>query len=114
MAGDDTLYGQGGADDINGGPGKDLIGGGDGPDRLVGGAGSDRIKGGPGNDNIFAANDEASDFVFCGAGFDSARVNSNDVVDGAVANTLVTSAVTSCERLFVNGILLPTAPLAQQ
>lgn len=94
----DRVYGGAGNDLVDGGPGNDLVSGGTGNDRLVGqagndtlvgylgndrlvgGAGSDRLNGGPGNDVIFAK-DGRRDFIKCGTGFDTVRIDRIDVVN---------------------------------
>jgi len=60
VAGDNQLYGEGGADTINGSSGADRIFGGEGEDILTGNGGVDRIWGGDDNDTLYgsAGNDE--------------------------------------------------------
>jgi len=109
--GADTTYGYGGGDTINGSTGNDFLHGGADGDVIIGGADNDRTRGEDGNDSLRVAGDTSNrDYVNCGAGSDTAFVDSNDVVDEAVAQTLVVNTATSCERLFVNGILIPTGP----
>jgi Ca2+-binding RTX toxin-like protein len=52
LAGDDTVYGNGGDDTINGGGGNDTLIGGDGNDTLNGDGGTDWMFGGDGNDTL--------------------------------------------------------------
>lgn len=67
---DDAIFGRGGRDRIFGKRGND---------RLSGGPGRDRIYGGPGRDLILARGGGA-DFVDCGPGKDTARVDPHDRV----------------------------------
>ena len=85
--GNDELSGEGGRDSLDGQRGNDEMNGGDGNDRLKDRKGADTFNGGDGNDRIDARDrgrerGEASsaDTVDCGAGTDSARVDSNDTV----------------------------------
>jgi Ca2+-binding RTX toxin-like protein len=93
QAGDDRADGGRGDDTIDGGRGDDTLRGGAGDDRLRGGAGADwltdhrgtdRLSGGAGNDRIDArdqrGSDDRRDVVDCGAGDDTALVDSDDVV----------------------------------
>jgi Ca2+-binding RTX toxin-like protein len=74
QAGNDTLDGAGGGDQVAGGEGDDTLTGGPG--------GGDLLSGEDGNDTIFAR-DGATDFaVHGGLGFDRARVDGADPVDG--------------------------------
>jgi Ca2+-binding RTX toxin-like protein len=110
--GDDQVYGEDGADTLHGSLGNDFLSGADGPDTIFGGPDDDRARSHGGNDTINVEGDSSNrDFVNCGAGdSDTARVDSNDVVDNTVAETLVVNTAMSCERIFVNGILIPTGP----
>lgn len=113
QAGNDTMNGEDGNDTLKGSFGDDYIRGYNGSDTLYGHPGSDRLRGGPGNnDTIYAAGDTSNrDYVHCGTGTgDTAYLDTNDVVDGVVADTLVVNSGFSCERIFVNGILIPTGP----
>jgi Ca2+-binding RTX toxin-like protein len=79
--GNDQLYGGWGNDRVVGGSGDDALYGGVGRDRLVGGPGSNVYRGGPGKDSLNARNG-TEDFVDCGAGRDTARVDRIDFVKG--------------------------------
>jgi hypothetical protein len=88
LGGNDVIRGGGGNDIILGGPGDDVLRGGAGNDKLIGGTGNDRLVGGPGrdillgnrgNDQLFAR-DGAKDVVDGGPGYDTATVDSHDVV----------------------------------
>jgi hypothetical protein len=68
--GNETLVGSAGANQLTGGTGNDSIDGGAGNDVLTGGAGDDSIN----------AKDGYADFVSCGAGTDTATVDSLDTV----------------------------------
>ena len=93
QAGDDRANGGRGDDTLDGGRGNDTLRGGAGDDRLRGGAGddvlsddrgTDRLSGGAGDDHIDARDrrgrNDRRDVVDCGAGDDTARVDSDDVV----------------------------------
>src|SRR4051794_22320145 len=93
QAGDDRANGGRGDDVINGGRGDDTLRGGAGDDRLSGGAGddvltddrgTDRLSGGAGDDRINSRDrrgtNDRRDVVDCGAGDDTALVDSDDVV----------------------------------
>jgi hypothetical protein len=80
-AGRDFLSGGAGADLLNGGAGADRLSGGAGWDTLVGGAGGDRLAGGAGRD-LIRARDGVRDRVDCGAGRDTAILDSRDVAIG--------------------------------
>lgn len=77
--GADTIAGNGGPNTIDGNTGNDVLSGGGGVDLLRGGIG----------DDSFAAEDGVRDFVFGGAGFDSAaldrRVDGDPVSDVAIS-----------------------------
>ena len=79
LGGNDTFRGLGGPDRLVGGAGVDLMEGdgaadnmygGEGEDRMVGVAGRDHVYGGPGDDLVSTIDDNAVDFVDCGAGYD--------------------------------------------
>jgi Ca2+-binding RTX toxin-like protein len=109
--GNDAVYGEQGNDTLKGDLGDDFVSGGGGGDTIYGGPDDDRMRGVDGNDNIFAAGDASNrDYVDCGADRDTAHVDSNDIVDGVEADTLVLNSGLSCERLFVNGIEIPKRP----
>ncbi len=127
--GDDRAVGRAGNDEVNGGDGNDTVNaeegadtvrGSFGNDYLNGAAGADTIYGGPGDDSmygtenddtIYASGDASNrDYVDCGTGTDRAYLDSNDVVDGVLAQTVVVNTARSCERLYVNGVLIPTGP----
>jgi hypothetical protein len=85
-AGDDTIDGGRGNDNIRGGAGDDRVRGGAGDDVLTDDRGTDRLSGGAGDDRINARDrrgrgaDNGRDVVDCGAGDDTALVDSDDVV----------------------------------
>ncbi|HWS37197.1 MAG TPA: calcium-binding protein [Actinoplanes sp.] len=82
-AGNDTIFGGGGADSLRGGAGNDKIYGLGGADKIFGGAGNDKIYGGAGDDEIEA--DSGNDVVSAGAG--------DDIVQGWTGNdTLIGGA----------------------
>lgn len=109
--GADDLYGDDGGDAMKGSLGNDYIVGGAGGDEIIGGGDNDRARGTDGNDTIRVNGDASNrDFVNCGADTDTAYVDSNDVVDDTLAETIVVNTATTCERLFVNGILIPIRP----
>jgi len=94
--GADLLFGGAAADKLTGGSGRDLLVGSTGRDKLSGGLGNDRLIGGPGRDYIElgggkdvayggtgddvinAATAGPAQFVDCGPGFDTLRLNGND------------------------------------
>lgn len=108
--GNDTIYGKAGADTLWGAPGNDFLSGATGDDTLYGGPGDDKLRGHGGDDTIYAAGDTSNrDYVNCGPGdADTAYVDTNDTVDGVVAETVVVNTALSCETLYVNGISVPT------
>lgn len=119
MGGNDELYAGAGNDRLNGGDGNDLLHGHGDNDTLTGGFGGDRIVlgdgrdsalGGPGNDLIQAFRDDFPDFINCGGDYDTANVQAGDYIDGQRAATLVGTSVLSCERVYVNGILVINRP----
>jgi Ca2+-binding RTX toxin-like protein len=97
-SGNDTLSGAGGNDELTGSSDADTLFGGDGNDTLYGGEGDDRVDGGPGLDSLFGdysgcsvygcaggndqlfARDGQADALNCGAGADSAQVDTIDTV----------------------------------
>jgi Ca2+-binding RTX toxin-like protein len=98
-AGNDRLYGGGGADTLNGGlpnsldvdlidggAGDDTVNGGGGADILRGGLGADTINGGEGGDNIRGGGDD--DTINGDAGFDRylAGEAGDDTVNGGAGN----------------------------
>ena len=84
--GDDLLRTGRGGGLMLGGAGKDRLIGGRRFDLLSAGTGHDRIKTGRGGDLVLTA-DGARDFVFCGRGFDFAKVDARDVVRGCEVTT---------------------------
>ncbi|MGS0683511.1 VCBS domain-containing protein, partial [Shewanella sp. 125m-7] len=52
-AGDDIIFGQGGADTLNGGTGNDILLAGEADDTLIGGLGRDLLSGGEGSDDLY-------------------------------------------------------------
>ena len=82
--GDDVISGGRGDDVLRGGAGDDRLSGGSGNDRLSDDRGSDRLTGGAGDDRINARDARGThdrrDVVECGAGDDTALVDSDDVV----------------------------------
>jgi hypothetical protein len=78
-AGADTIFGRGGDDHIQSGSDNDTVYGGEGTDLLEPALGNDRVYGGAGNDTIRAGGGER-DWIWCGGGFDVARVDKLDVV----------------------------------
>lgn len=109
-AGDDALHGGNGNDVIYGHGDDDILKGGFGGDRLRPGDGRDQVFGGPGNDLIESFRDDDPDFINCGGGYDTANVQAGDYIDGQRASTFVGTEVLSCERVFVNGILVINRP----
>jgi Ca2+-binding RTX toxin-like protein len=82
-AGDDKLYGAGGAQTLSGGPGNDDIKGQDGDDTLDGGDGNDKVDGGAGSDHVSGG---AGNDTLVGDGF---KASSPDVIDGGPGVDLV-------------------------
>jgi len=82
--GDDVINGGRGDDVLRGGAGDDRVNGGSGDDRLSDDRGSDRMSGGAGDDRINARDARGThdqrDIVDCGAGDDTALVDSDDIV----------------------------------
>lgn len=115
--GNDEAFGNTGNDSLVGGFGADFLRGNDGDDTIIGGPGGDTMQGVLGSDFIKAEGDSDTgvDNVNCGEDADNsdkdiARVDTNDAIDGVRADTLVSSAATSCEVIFVNGVRLPSVP----
>src|SRR6476646_7908051 len=79
-----VIRGGRGDDVLRGGAGDDRLSGGSGNDRLSDDRGSDRMSGGAGDDRINARDarrtHDRRDVVDCGAGDDTALVDSDDVV----------------------------------
>jgi Ca2+-binding RTX toxin-like protein len=86
-SGDDLLTGDGKGNRLSGGSGRDTLDGGSGWDRLEGGDDADQIR----------AADSDADTVDCGAGVDSASVDTLD-------------AVSACENLSWSPIRLELPP----
>ena len=118
----DTSAGQNGPDLMAGGPGDDTQDGGEGNDRIFANAGRDTTEGGPGDDRLWAliqldvtgpgdlagdivrgadgndrirTRDGEQDVVSCGPGFDVARLDMLDVIEGAST----TAPDGDCERV---------------
>jgi Ca2+-binding RTX toxin-like protein len=83
-AGNDSLFGAGGADNLDGGAGNDLINGGAGVDTLTGGDGEDTFVTGAGNDSVDG-----------GAGFDTLLVNGTSGNDNIDANQTANGSFTA-------------------
>ena len=100
--GDDKIYGSDGNDKILGGNGNDMVEGGADDDEIEGGAGIDSFAGDTlkyqaeiaGNDTIKAV-DGAAEPVSCGAGTDTAFVDSTDTVSADPGNICETKTVTA-------------------
>lgn len=80
------ILGEAGNDTLAGGAGGDTVVGGEGNDTIDGGSGVDFLSGEAGNDTLYAR-DGAADFAVHGGdgaagGFDRARVDPSDPVDG--------------------------------
>lgn len=118
--GNDDIEGRGGADHLDGGDGDDKIYGSDGNDKLLGGNGSDLVEGGADDDDIeggagvdsFAgdtlkyqleiagndtikATDGVAEPVSCGAGSDTAFVDSTDTLAADPGNICEVKTVTA-------------------
>jgi Ca2+-binding RTX toxin-like protein len=87
--GGDGLYGNTGRDFIEGGVGNDTIRGNQQPDTILAGSGADTLYGdeGPdhlvgasGRDTLYAYGDGRRDRINCGADFDRAYVDRDDIV----------------------------------
>jgi len=76
-ADNENLRGTAFADAISAGAGNDVVWGLGGGDRVTGGDGTDRVYGQRGNDRIFVEG-AGRDFVDCGPGVDTARVDRRD------------------------------------
>jgi Ca2+-binding RTX toxin-like protein len=83
----DPLVGdtQNGSATVTGNAGSNDVGGGDGADTIDGGAGNDRLSGYGGNDTL-NARDGFADNVSCGAGVDTAVVDTLDSVSDSCEN----------------------------
>lgn len=100
--GDDKVYGSDGNDKILGGEGNDMVEGGADDDDIEGGGGIDSFAGDTlkyqaevaGNDTIRAA-DGAAEPVSCGAGTDTAFVDSTDSVSSDPGNICETKTVSA-------------------
>ena len=92
--GRDRVSAGAGSDRVSGGSGADALAGNAGRDVITGGAGSDVITGGDGND-VIDARDGAVDTVTCGAGFDVAKLDADDVI----ADATELNPNGSCERV---------------
>jgi Ca2+-binding RTX toxin-like protein len=79
--GDDLVAAGDGNDVIDGGSGSDHLGGNAGDDTITGGSGGDDLLGGTGNDTLYAR-DGAGDHAAGEEGFDRARVDPGDSLDG--------------------------------
>jgi hypothetical protein len=112
-AGNDKIYGKKGDDKMIGAPGNDLLSGSGGDDNIVAGLGKDQVQASGGDDTIKADNGDVSDKIFCGSGFDVARVDINDLVGGAsvgeiLADTTAADApALTCEVLVIDGFRIP-------
>jgi serralysin len=75
-AGNDWIRAGSGNDTVWGGPGDDKIVGMEGHDVLLGGEGDDRVGGLEGDDRLWGG--AGADFILCGTGRDSAKVDDSD------------------------------------
>lgn len=118
--GNDRIYGGTGNDLVRGQPGNDTLNGGPGNDRLYPQVGADKVYGARGNDRILVDGDEQRDYVFCGPGYDTVFLALNDVIffgdERIPANKIVasTNAVLSCERIYVNRVLVVNVPITDE
>jgi Ca2+-binding RTX toxin-like protein len=119
-SGNDTLRGGPGNDELTGSSDADALFGEEGNDTLYGGEGDDRVDGGPGLDSLFGdysscsaygcaggndqlfARDGEPDALNCGAGADSAQV---DTVD-----TLAQDGFQACESVDRAAVPVPVPP----
>ena len=112
-AGNDNIYGKNGNDKMIGAPGNDLLSGSGGDDNIVAGLGRDQVQASGGDDTIKADNGDVSDKIFCGSGFDVARVDINDLVGGASVGEILSDTTAAdapaltCEVLVVDGFRIP-------
>ena len=88
--GNDHLWGCKGRNVLDGGKGNDVIVGGPSRDYIVGGGGRDVIRAGKGADNINVAAAGRPAKVDCGGGFDTIRINHNEL-----------HSIKHCERVLV-------------
>ncbi|MGH1575749.1 beta strand repeat-containing protein [Planktotalea sp.] len=96
LDGADTLKGLQGEDTLLGGNGNDSLKGGNDEDLLRGGAGRDTLRGGNGDDTLIGgdANNDEGDYLFGGAGIDTALfegstsvfLDINDLAYGSQSN----------------------------
>jgi len=76
--GNDVVIGGTGDDGPSGGPGNDTVDGGPGDDDPEGGPGHDYLIGGPGDDWMKSSDDNESDKVDAGDGFDTCFFSAGD------------------------------------
>ena len=77
--GNDRLFGGRGRNKLDGGKGNDVIVGGPSRDYIVAGNGRDVVRAGKGNDDINVATAGVRAKVDCGAGYDTVRINNNEL-----------------------------------
>jgi Ca2+-binding RTX toxin-like protein len=131
----DKMYGRGGHDVFVGFGGNDLQKGLSGDDRLQGGPDNDKLLAGngldeaygsTGDDSINVSRDDDTDYAYCGAGYDTVRLDLQDIIgdqsgepgDGQQAGDLLDSLdvlpgiepVFNCERIVVEGTLVVEVP----
>ncbi len=112
-AGDDKIYGKNGNDEMIGAPGNDLLSGSGGNDNIIAGLGRDQVQASGGDDTIKADNGDVSDKIFCGSGFDVARVDIDDLVGGSSVGEILSDTTAAdapaltCEVLVVDGLRVP-------
>ena len=86
-AGNDLIYGFGGADILEGGGGNDTIYGDADDDVIFGGLGVDALDDGSGNDTIYSQ-DGDYDYIYCGAGIDTVYADAFDYFFGGCENVI--------------------------
>jgi hypothetical protein len=111
--GDDKVYGKGGDDFVQGASGDDLITGSSGDDSLIAGLGRDQVQASGGDDTVKADNGDVRDKIFCGSGFDVARLDIKDLVGGSSVQEILSSVTEvdgpalTCEVMVIDGLRVP-------
>lgn len=116
--GNDLIIGFGGNDLQKGSSGNDTLQGGPGNDKLLTGIGRDDAHGAMGDDSINVSRDEDADYAYCGAGYDTVRLDANDVIGdpegpGGIRASRILAGVNpvfNCELIIVNGTIVVQVP----